>query len=209
MTASPALIVAGLRAFCRARPAGASLVELLVAVGVVAVLAGAAAPGLTSGRDEVRLAGAASYLAVLVQQTRSEAVTRGETVALQFGGNGAVPSCARFLDGNRNGVRTAEIARGVDVPLGSPVRLADHFPGVEFGLVPGVTDIETGAPLAGSGIRLGAGGLLSFAATGSSTSGTVYLRGPGRRQYAIRVLGATGRVRVLRFDDERRRWVVP
>lgn len=180
-----------------------------MAVGVVAVLAGAAAPGVASGREQVRLSGAASHLAVLVQQTRSEAVTRGETVALQCGNSGAVPSCARFLDGNRNGVRTAEIARGVDVPLGWPVRLGDHFPGVAFGLVPGVTDIETGAPLAGSGIRLGASGLLSFAPTGSSTSGTLYLRGPGRRQYAVRVLGATGRVRILRFDEDRRKWIVP
>lgn len=201
--------MAGHRARRGARPEGLSLVELLVAVGVVSVLAGAALPGLTRAQERFRVAGAARHLSALVQQTRSEAVSRGQAVALQFNPDGTLASVTPILDGNRNGVRTSEIARGVDYPLGPSVGLAVHFPGVAFGLVPGATDIDTGALLSGSGIRLGSGGLLSFAPTGSSSSGTVYLRGPGHCQYAIRVLGATGRARVLRFDAHSGRWERP
>jgi hypothetical protein len=55
-------------------------------------------------------------------------------------------------------------------------------------------------------IRLGAAGLLSFAPTGSGTSGTMYLRGTAR-QFAVRVYGPTGRVRLLEFDRHARAWV--
>jgi hypothetical protein len=42
---------------------------------------------------------------------------------------------------------------------------------------------------------------------GSSSSGTVYVHGRQRSQYAVRVLGATGRVRVLKFVEASRQWV--
>jgi hypothetical protein len=41
---------------------------------------------------------------------------------------------------------------------------------------------------------------------GTATSGTLYLQGK-RAQYAVRVLGATGRTRVLAFDRERQTWI--
>ena len=55
-------------------------------------------------------------------------------------------------------------------------------------------------------IRVGAAGLLSFAPTGSGTSGTMYLRGL-TKQFAVRVYGPTGRVRLLEFDWRARVWV--
>jgi hypothetical protein len=42
---------------------------------------------------------------------------------------------------------------------------------------------------------------------GSSSSGTLYVHGRERSQYAVRVLGATGRVRVMKYEPQRRRWV--
>jgi hypothetical protein len=42
---------------------------------------------------------------------------------------------------------------------------------------------------------------------GTSSSGTLYLHGRTRAQYAVRVLGVTGRIRTLRFDEPRGRWV--
>jgi hypothetical protein len=48
---------------------------------------------------------------------------------------------------------------------------------------------------------------LSFGPSGGATSGTLYVRGAGAQQYAVRILGATGRSRVLRFDFLARRWL--
>ena len=49
--------------------------------------------------------------------------------------------------------------------------------------------------------------LLAMNPDGTSSSGTLYLHGRERSQYAVRVLGVTGRVRVLKYDLGRRRWM--
>ena len=57
------------------------------------------------------------------------------------------------------------------------------------------------------GVRVGLSRLLTMNPNGTSSSGTVYVRGRDRSQYAVRVLGATGRVRVLKYDYVRGRWL--
>ena len=49
--------------------------------------------------------------------------------------------------------------------------------------------------------------LMSFTPLGTASSGTLYLRGRDGSQYAVRVLGATGRTRVLRYEPVTRTWV--
>ena len=48
------------------------------------------------------------------------------------------------------------------------------------------------------GVRIGSSRLLTMSADGTATSGTLYIRGR-RGQYAVRVLGATGRTRMLQY----------
>jgi hypothetical protein len=55
-------------------------------------------------------------------------------------------------------------------------------------------------------VQLGAGDILSFTAAGTATSGTVFVRGRDGSQLAVRVLGATGRTRVLRYDTHLAAW---
>jgi hypothetical protein len=47
---------------------------------------------------------------------------------------------------------------------------------------------------------------LSTAPNGSATGGTLYIHGR-KRQYAVRVLGATGRVRLFLYEMGARRWI--
>jgi hypothetical protein len=49
--------------------------------------------------------------------------------------------------------------------------------------------------------------LMSFTPIGTATSRTLYLRGRDASQYAVRVLGATGRTRVLRYVTATRQWI--
>ena len=56
-------------------------------------------------------------------------------------------------------------------------------------------------------MRIGRSRILTFTPIGTATSGTLYLRGRGSIQFAVRVLGATGRTRVLRYDARLRKWV--
>jgi hypothetical protein len=48
---------------------------------------------------------------------------------------------------------------------------------------------------------------MSMSPNGSATSGTLYLHGRRGAQYAVRVLGATGRIRLLKYVEAQRRWV--
>ena len=68
-------------------------------------------------------------------------------------------------------------------PLTDPRRILD-----------GVPDAD-GQPANGSeGVRIGLSKVLAMNPDGTSSSGTLYMHGRERSQYAVRVFGATGRV---------------
>ena len=93
----------------------------------------------------------------------------------------------------------------MDPPLTPALRLREQFPGIQFGLLPGVPDAD-GTPTADAdGVRIGTARILTMSPDGTATAGTLYVHGR-RHQFAVRVLGATGRVRVLHFDQGTRTW---
>jgi len=184
---------------------GYTLIEVLLVISLVGVLAGVAVPITTSAIDELRAAAAARYVAARLAATRLDAVRRSSTVALRFDPNGSDYTFRPFLDGNGNGLRAADILSGADRPLGRAERLSDQFAGTAFGLLPATPDLD-GALGNADGVRIGATSLLSISPNGSCTSGTLYVHGR-RSQYAIRVLGATGRVRLFRYDRGAGRWI--
>ncbi len=187
------------------RSGGYTLVELLLAVSTIATLAGIAVPIAAGTVDDLRAAGAARHMAARIATIRLDAVRRATTVALRFERQGVDYAFTTFVDGNGNGVRAADITQSIDRPVSSADRLRHHFPGVAFGLMPGVPDLD-GSLGSTEGVRIGATPFLSTAPNGSCTSGTLYIHGK-RRQYAIRILGATGRVRLFAFESGARRWI--
>ena len=187
------------------RPAGYTLIELLFVVSLAATLAAVALPLTSSTVDRLRAAGAARFVAGRIATARLEAIRRSSTVALRFDRVGDDYTMTPFIDGNGNGLRSAEITLGIDRPSGRAERLDEHFAGSAFGLLPGVPDMD-GGTASTLGVRIGTSGFLSLAPDGSATSGTLYVH-TRRGQYAVRVLGATGRVRVFRYDEGERTWI--
>lgn len=185
---------------------GTSVAELIVALAITAGLAGTALATMAGTRDALAAAGAARHLAGRLHQVRAAAVARDVHVALVFRVDASDLCYLTVVDGNRNGVRIAEIAVGIDRQVEPCERLGDHFAGVTFGIAPGVTEPDSTSPITGSPLRLGGSAMLSFGPDGGATSGTVYLRSRSGHQYALRVLGTTGRSRVLRFDASAHRW---
>lgn len=184
---------------------GYTLVELLLVISTVATLAGFAVPLAAGTVDDLRASGAARHMAARIATIRLDAVRRAAIVSLRFERRGDDYAFTTFLDGNGNGVRAADIRSGLDRAIAPPDLLQNHFPGVTFGLRPGVPDLD-GAVSSTDGVRIGATSFLSIAPNGSCTSGTLYIQGR-RRQYAVRILGATGRVRLFTFENGARRWI--
>ena len=189
---------------------GVTLMEVVLAAALVSVLLGLSLPALTAGRDGARLLGAARHLASRVAWARAAAVRRGTTVGLRFTRDARGYLVRVYVDGNANGVRQADIARGVDEPLGPGFRIGDGHPGVRLGRVAAVPPLgsERPADTGSDPVRLGGGDVLTVTPLGTATSGTIYLRSRGGRQAAVRVLGATGRVRVMTFEDGGRGWLL-
>jgi type II secretory pathway pseudopilin PulG len=187
-----------------------SLLESVFVVGLAATLTALAVPPLATSLDDMHTAGAARYLASRLQLARIEAISRSRDTAVGFVPLGATYAFAVYVDGNRNGVLTADIADGIDMPVAPAERLSDQFPKVDFGLLPGLPPVDPDATAPGADpIRLGAGNLATFTGAGTSSTGSLYIRGPGTAQFAIRIFGQTGKTRILRFNARTRTWTAP
>jgi prepilin-type N-terminal cleavage/methylation domain-containing protein len=186
---------------------GYTLPELLVVLGLMTTVSAMALPSVTAGLDEAKVRGAAHYIAGRFGLTRTQAVHRHANVGLRFTGTAQDISLRPFLDTNDNGVRSTEIATGVDTPILPAERLADLFGGVRFGFIEGATLID-GTPVdpGDEPVRFGVARMATFTPVGTATAGTVYIRGRERSQYAVVILGATGRTRIARFDPKRLLW---
>jgi type II secretory pathway pseudopilin PulG len=186
----------------------ATLGELVVAAGIVATVTASAIPRLLTGLDDARAAGAVRYVSSRLAEARMDAVSRAREVAIRFVASNGTFTFTTYEDGNSNGVLTRDILRGIDRPIFGPETLPDNFRNVDFGVQPGVPSIDpAGASPAGDPIRLGAGNSVSFSKLGTATSGTIYLTSVSGAQYAVRVVGVTGKIRAYRFNRNTGKWL--
>ena len=186
---------------------GYSLLELLMAMTIMVIVGGAAIPLAQSSVDRTRAAGAAHYVAGRVAIARFEAVRRSAYVAIQFVERPDGYWLQNFVDGNRNGVLARDITSGIDAAISAAERLDYHFSGITFGIHPNVTGIDPGPFNTADPIQIGSTTLLSFSPAGAATSGTLFLHGIRGNQFAVRVLGATARTRILEFNFGTGTWL--
>ena len=155
---------------------------------IMAVVASIAVPVSLAGVDRARGWAAARFVAARLVKARAQAVGRGAAVAVRIDGEGREAAVSSFADANHTGVLTRDIDDGIDPRLDGPVALAALFPGVA------ITDE-------------GAVRLFSFSPDGTATSASLYLESRDGSRFAVRVLGATARVRVERYVTARDAWV--
>jgi len=189
---------------------GFSLIELVVSLAVIATLGALTVPQINRGLEHWRARGAASYVASRFAVARMQALQHNTNVAIRFERVGSVIQLASYEDGNGDGVKSKDIAAGVDWPVAPIERIHELFPGVSFGFEANATLTDGTSVASGADpIRFGSTDLVSFSPIGTATSGTVYLHGSGGWQYAIVVLGATARTRTIQFDPKALAWGDP
>jgi len=185
-------------------PAGTSLIEVTLALAIVALSAAMSAPVLAGAADAGRAREAAQFVAAQCRWARTEAIARNTTSSLVFDVVSARWRFRRCVDGNGNGMRRADITSGRDVCAAS-AEVGELFSGVRVDVLTGLPDPDGGSPTNGA-VRFGSSDIASFSPVGTATAGTVYVRSDRGAQYAIRVAGTTGRIRVLRYEPFSRSW---
>lgn len=184
---------------------GTSLVEVLTVLALISCGLGAGLPAMTHPIDTKRTEDAAAFLAGQFRLARQRAVMSGQHVAVVFDDVAGEAGWRVCRDYDRDGVSRSDITAGIDRCDGPPRALSNQFAHVRVGYVPGLPDLDGGSQ--SSPLRFGVARMAVFSPSGTSSSGSVVVRGAGATQSAVRVSGVTGRTRVLRFDAGRQGWV--
>lgn len=187
---------------------GYTLVDTLVATSLCAAMGAMAAPVIGGTLDRERTLVGAQYLAGQLQRARLESLKRARSVAVRLELVEGRACLQLFLDGDGDGVRQSDVDQGIDPALSPREYLDAHSRGVSLRVNQLVTDAGGGPDIAAGSdpLRIGNTALLAFSPLGSSTSGTLYVAGQRGPQVAIRVFGATGRVRLMVYDPQAKQW---
>ena len=192
---------------------GYTLAELLAVLAIVAMAVAVALPAAAMLRDGGRAAAGARTMATILSAQRWKSVAGHRVRGLQFRKVGSGWSWREVADGNGNGLRSAEIARGVDPVLTGDDALERRVPDVTLGFPPGgpYPEAPPGTETLGPGddpVRFGRSDLVSFSPVGSASSGTIYVTDGRRGLFAVVLFGPTARLRVWRYRPEERRWTL-
>jgi type II secretory pathway pseudopilin PulG len=179
---------------------GATLLEQLLVMVLILVVLSIAIPVMDRQVQEARARGAAFYMSGRCALLRMQAVHRDANVGLRFVPVGTSWRFQTYVDGDWDGVRAADIATGRDPAIDSANQLEAQVPGTMFGFVPGCPLIDGSAvPSGASPVRIGSAQMITFTPAGTTSGGTLYVRGgPHASGYAVVMLAATGRTRLLR-----------
>jgi hypothetical protein len=188
---------------------GFSLLEVLVILALVTVISAVTLPITERLRQEGKVRGAAFAMAGRCGYLRMASVRRGARVAMRLRPQDGSWIAQNFMDGDWDGVLSADIASGRDPAIDQAADVREWFTGAQFGFAPGCSLVDGSAvPADASPVRIGAAGLLVFTPDGASSGGSLYLRGaPGISSYAVVILAATGRTRLMRCPPGGGPWV--
>ncbi len=186
---------------------GAALLDVLFTCSFIALLAAIAIPSLHASRERDAVEMAARHLASRMNLLRIEAIRRNGYVAMRFDPDD-VGLYGTFVDGDGDGVLQNDVNNGVDTALDRQAHVADNFASVSFRVPVDVPSPDGGGIVAAESdpIRIGKSNFVTFSPLGTSTSGSIYLAGRGGTQFCVRIFGATGRIRVMRFDPGTATW---
>ena len=187
---------------------GFSLIEVLAVIAIVGILAMTAVPSFAAYRRSASLRAEAEQLRAIFRAARSRAIARNANAGVKFAPRGKDWTFALYDDGDGDGIHSDDIAAGIDKCHAAPSVLMPEFHIATIALLPNAIKDPDGDPLppTAKAVQFGVSSICSFSPTGSGTSGTVYISSSGGEIFALRVYGGSGKVRVLRYDGQKKKW---
>jgi prepilin-type N-terminal cleavage/methylation domain-containing protein len=187
---------------------GFTLMELLTVIAIAGVILACAVPNWLAMRRRVAVRMAAAEIRSILHKTRSRAIARSDNAGVKFIQTGTDWQYAIYDDGDGDGVRNDDIGRGTDRLVAPPRHLWQQPQLAAIALPPTAITDPDGTKLAAgtSPVRFGVSRICSFSPLGAATPGTIYLTDSAGMLYAVRVYGASAKIRLLRYDALRRRW---
>lgn len=184
---------------------GFQVADLVVSLAVFGLAFVLGVPQLLRITADLRVRMAGGEVMGVLRQARSLAIRLNANVALRFANDprGEV-TFTLYRDGDGDGVLNADIKSGIDRQIGPVGRLTSLGSEVRIGL-PARPVRDPGDPghfldRLDDPVRFNSSDLASFSPLGTSTPGSVYLSDRRSHLVVVRVLGGSGRVRLLTYD---------
>lgn len=188
---------------------GWTLLELLVVVAIAGTMILVTVPSLATINRARAVRAASSELRGILNEARFRAVSESRHIGLRFVETPDGWAFETYHDGDGDGLRNADIKKGVDKKLSGPRQLLMNSSTISIGmpLFP-LRHPDSGKlmPPEGSPVRFGNSRICSFSPFGSSSSGSIYLTDGTVTAAAVRVYGATAKVRSIRYDRRSQTW---
>ena len=187
---------------------GFTLPELLTSIAIVGLLVACAMPSWLALRRRAAVRAASAEIRSVFHQTRSRAIARSRNAGVHFTRSGSQWKFAIYDDGDGDGVRNDDIRSGADRQVAPPRLLLQQGQLISIGLLRNIVRDPDGDPLrpAASPVQFNRTSICSFSPLGSATPGTIYLTDDDGSLYAVRVFGATAKIRLLRYEPSSMRW---
>lgn len=190
------------------KSAGYSLVEILAVAAIAFSSLLVAMPVAQGLYASVRIHGAGQQAAMTFRLARAIAIRSGRETAVRIEIDTEGYRLGIYRDGNGNGVRTAEIKKGIDPP--GPGPHGWDRGDVRISILRNVRVPDPSSPSKyldpSDPVRFNSSNLCSFSPLGECTPGSLYLSDGRSRMAVVRVFNRTGRIRVLYFKAGSRRW---
>ncbi len=188
------------------RNRGYTLIELLIVIAIIGLILGVAFPNFQKIQRRIALRAAAGEMRSAFHLARMRAIAHSKNTGLKFLLIGGAWHFATYEDGDRDGVRNDDIAKGVDKMVAPPRIVFSQSRLVTIGL-PDYAFKDPDGDTVKSAVTFNQSLLCSFSPLGEATPGTIYITDNDGDLWCVRVYGGSGRMRALRYDRAKKRWV--
>ena len=188
------------------RSRGYTLIELLIVIAIIGLILAVAVPNFQKMQRRMALRAAAGELRSAFHLVRMRAIAHGVNTGVKFLMQDGVWHFATYEDGDGDGVRNDDIKKGIDKLIARPRIVFSQSQIVTIGL-PGFPFKDADGDKVKSAVTFNQTTLCSFSPIGQATPGTIYITDNDGELWCVRVYGATAKIRSLRYDRAKQRWV--